>query len=147
MKVSFNGKWYDPDTEEDRLRDAIGRRSDLLVHQLIEERVGQQPPYSMDRVRGALVELLNGATMIATKLGATAAMHHAYSQPVDHELVDVFAHSLNKLVGLNYVPPERVFATSIEEIPSGSENEEAEEVPGPDEERPAERGPCLEGAD
>lgn len=109
MKVSFDGKWFDPDKEEAALREAIHQRSESLVRTV-----------EADALAPALVSLLDGATMIAVKLGATAAMHHAYAQPVDHEIVDVFAHTSNKLVGLNYVPPERIVQPG-EEKSSGNQ--------------------------
>lgn len=97
MKVSYDGDWYDVDTQEDELRAAIKRRVSRRVHTM----------YPRD-LPGALTEQLAASTMIALKLGATAALHHAYEAAVDHQIVDVYAHVLNKLVGLNYLPPERV---------------------------------------
>lgn len=109
MRLSFDGKTYDPDTEEDELRAAIGVRTRRLLRNMTQ---GEDAK--------ALASLMDGATMIAVKLGAVAALHHAYSQSVDHELVDVFAHTLNRLVGLNYVPPEKQLTQE-----TSSEQEEA----------------------
>lgn len=107
MKVSFDGQWYDVDTEEDKLR--------LAIYVNAKRRVAQVPH---GHRTDALIELFSSATLIAVKFGATAAMHHAYAQPVDYELVDTYAHVINRLVGLNYTPPDQV--TTTEETDSGS---------------------------
>lgn len=122
MKVSFDGNWYDIDTEEEALRAAIHTRSLRVIEKSVDEALNVPGAYSMDYLRNALAALLDGTTLIAVKLGATAGMHHAYSQPVDHELVDTYAHVINRLVGLNYTPPDQVIGQS-QETSSGTTEE------------------------
>jgi hypothetical protein len=110
MRVSFDGNTYDPDADDEALRAACKERAARLTSHLV----------SAADLENALIDTLAGVQLIAVKLGAVAAMHHAYAAPVSHELVDVFAHTLNKLVGLNYVPPEQIQI----------ENEQQQEVGG-----------------
>lgn len=103
MRVSFDGRTFDPDKEEQALRDAIEAKTERMIQRLED-----------DQLRPALHALFAGSTLIAVKLGAMAALHHAYSASADYKLVDTFAHVLNKLVGLNYVPPEQIVHTAQE---------------------------------
>lgn len=120
MRVSFDGKWYDVDTEEEALRAAIHARSLRVIEKSVDEAKNAPGMYSLDYIRQALAALLDGTTLIAVKLGATAGMHHAYAQPVDYELVDTYAHVINRIVGLNYTPPEQVIT---QENDSGTKEE------------------------
>lgn len=108
MKVSFDGKWYDINTEEEALRAAIHARSLRVIEKSVDEALNVPGGYSMDYLRNALAALLDGTTLIAVKLGATAGLHHAYDAAVDYTLVDTYAHVINRLVGLNYTPPDKV---------------------------------------
>jgi len=97
MRVSFDGNTYDPDTDEDALRAACRARAERLTAQLT----------SAADLENALIDTLAGVQLIAVKLGATAALHHAFAVSVDYEIVDVFTHAINKLVGLQYTPPDQ----------------------------------------
>jgi hypothetical protein len=103
VRVTFDGKSYDPNDPGLALNDACLAKAQRDVRKLSDE-----------QLRPALEAVLAGVSLIAVKLGATAALHHAYSVPVDHDIVDAFTHTINKLVGLNYVPPEKI-ATNTQE--------------------------------
>lgn len=110
MRVSFDGETYDPDRDDVALRDACLRKAERVVAMIKDE-----------DLRSGLTIMLASTSHIAVKLGATAALHHAYSQPCDYEIVNTFAHVINKLVGLNYVLPEQVLSDPSKEIESGNE--------------------------
>lgn len=104
MRVSFNGTTYDVDADDEKLRNACADKATRMVAKLDDA-----------DVRDALTTLLGSTTLVAVKLGAIAGYHHAYSAAVDGDLIDALAYSVNRMVGLNYVPPERILVTKENE--------------------------------
>jgi hypothetical protein len=117
VKVHFDGELYDMDLQDAELRAAVQAKAERLVRQLDDQ-----------QVRPALEALLGAGSLIAVKLGGAAALHHAYAAPVPYEVVDVFAHTLNKLVGLSYTPPEQLVHSTQQEAPSGTTENSSEEA-------------------
>jgi len=112
MRVSFDGETYDPDEDDERLRNACAAKARRVVSRMPD-----------NELRPALEDLVGSASLLAVKAGAVAAIHHAYRAPVAYEIIDVLALSMNRMVGLLYTPPEQVIqGPQLEGADSAEEN-------------------------